>query len=193
MAEPFQSQSLQYRASGSVGINLFGHLPTTVDELIRHADWAMYQAKTAGKNTYRFFDSGMQKMVDERAWMGNELRHAVQRKQLSLHYQGQFDVQHGLVGAEALLLWSFPGRGLVPPEVFIPLAEQIGVIRELGNWVVGVACVELARWATIPPMAHLVMAVNVSSQQFQLPGLSLPCSMRLAVRAPTRPLEAGTD
>jgi len=170
LAEPFQSQSLQYRANASVGINLFGQLPTTADELMRHADMAMYQAKSAGKNTYRFFDTGMQKMVDDRAWMGNELRHAVQREQLSLHYQAQFDVQHGMIGAEALLRWSFPGRGLVPAEIFIPLAEQIGVIRELGNWVLGVACHELARWATIPAMAHLVMAVNVSPQQFQLPG-----------------------
>ncbi len=170
LAEPFQSQSLQFRANASVGINLFGQLPTTVDEVIRHADLAMYQAKNAGKNTYRFFDSDMQKMVDERAWMGNELRHAVQRQQLSLHYQAQFDVQQGLIGAEALLRWSFPGRSLVPPEVFIPLAEQIGVIRELDRWVLGVACLELARWATIPAMAHLVMAVNVSSQQFQLAG-----------------------
>jgi diguanylate cyclase (GGDEF)-like protein/PAS domain S-box-containing protein len=170
LAEPFQSQSLQYRANASVGINLFGQLPTTADELMRHADMAMYQAKSAGKNTYRFFDTGMQKMVDDRAWMGNELRHAVQREQLSLHYQAQFDVQYGMIGAEALLRWSFPGRGLVPAEIFIPLAEQIGVIRELGNWVLGVACQELARWASVPAMAHLVMAVNVSPQQFQLPG-----------------------
>jgi diguanylate cyclase (GGDEF)-like protein/PAS domain S-box-containing protein len=170
LAEPFQNQSMHFQANASVGINLFGHLPTTADELIRHADMAMYQAKSAGKNTYRFFDSGMQKMVDERAWMGNELRHAVQRQQLSLHYQAQFDVQNGLIGAESLLRWSFPGRGQVSPEVFIPLAEQIGVIRELGNWVLSVACQELARWATLPAMAHLVMAVNVSSQQFQLPG-----------------------
>jgi diguanylate cyclase (GGDEF)-like protein/PAS domain S-box-containing protein len=186
LAEPFQSQSLQYRANASVGINLFGHLPSTVDELMRHADMAMYQAKNAGKNTYRFFDAGMQKMVDERAWMGNELRHAVQRQQFSLHYQAQFDVQQGLIGAEALLRWSFPGRGLVPPEIFIPLAEQIGVIRELGNWVLGVACQELAHWATIPEMAHLVMAVNVSSQQFQLPGFVAAVLDALA-RAGARP------
>lgn len=186
LAEPFQSQSLQYRANASVGINLFGQLPTTADELIRHADMAMYQAKNAGKNTYRFFDSGMQKMVDERAWMGNELRHAVLRQQLSLHYQAQFDVHNGLIGAESLLRWSFPGRGLVPPEIFIPLAEQIGVIRELGNWVLGVACVELARWATIPAMAHLVMAVNVSSQQFQLPGF-VPAVLDALARAGARP------
>jgi diguanylate cyclase (GGDEF)-like protein/PAS domain S-box-containing protein len=186
LAEPFQRQSPEYRANASVGINLFGLLPSTVDELMRHADIAMYQAKSAGKNTYRFFDTAMQKMVDDRAWMGNELRHAVQSKQLSLHYQAQFDVQHGLIGAEALLRWSFPGRGLVPPEIFIPLAEQIGVIRELGNWVLGVACQELARWATIPEMAHLVMAVNVSSQQFQLPGFVAAVLDALA-RAGARP------
>ena len=92
LAQPFQGQALQYRANASVGINLFGHLPSTVDELIRHADLAMYQAKSAGKNTYRFFDMGMQKMVDERSWMGNELRLAVQRQQLSLDYQAQFGV-----------------------------------------------------------------------------------------------------
>ncbi len=186
LAEPFQRQSLEYRANASVGINLFGLLPSTVDELMRHADIAMYQAKSAGKNTYRFFDTAMQKMVDDRAWMGNELRHAVQSKQLSLHYQAQFDVQHGLIGAEALLRWSFPGRGLVPPEIFIPLAEQIGVIRELGNWVMGVACQELARWAAIPAMANLVMAVNVSSQQFQLPGF-VPDVLGALARAGARP------
>ena len=186
LAEPFQRQSPEYRANASVGINLFGLLPSTVDELMRHADIAMYQAKSAGKNTYRFFDTAMQKMVDDRAWMGNELRHAVQSKQLSLHYQAQFDVQHGLIGAEALLRWSFPGRGLVPPEIFIPLAEQIGVIRELGNWVMGVACQELARWAAIPSMANLVMAVNVSSQQFQLPGF-VPDVLGALARAGARP------
>ena len=170
LAQPFQGQALQYRANASVGINLFGHLPITVEELIRHADVAMYQAKSAGKNTYRFFDMGMQKMVDERSWMGNELRHAVQRQQLSLDYQAQFGVQQELIGAEALLRWSFPGRGLVPTDIFIPLAEQIGVIVDLGTWVLDVACQELARWAAIPAMAHLMMAVNVSPQQFQLPG-----------------------
>ena len=169
LAEPFQRQSPEYRANASVGINLFGLLPSTVDELMRHADIAMYQAKSAGKNTYRFFDTAMQKMVDDRAWMGNELRHAVQSKQLSLHYQAQFDVQ-----------------GLVPPEIFIPLAEQIGVIRELGNWVMGVACQELARWAAIPSMANLVMAVNVSSQQFQLPGF-VPDVLGALARAGARP------
>ena len=94
----------------------------------------------------------------------------MQRRQLSLDYQAQFGVQHELIGAEALLRWSFPGRGIVPPDIFIPLAEQIGVIVDLGNWVLDVACQELARWAAIPAMTHLMMAVNVSTQQFQLPG-----------------------
>ena len=140
-----------------------------MEDVLRHADIAMYQAKSAGKNTHRFFDNSMQSMVDERAQLSNELRLAIEHPQFDLHYQPQFNTVQGLIGAEALLRWNSPGRGPVSPAVFVPLAEQIGLIKPLGKWVLETACLELVRWAGIPGMAHLTMAVNVSSQQFQMP------------------------
>jgi diguanylate cyclase (GGDEF)-like protein/PAS domain S-box-containing protein len=158
-----------YHTTASVGVTLFGMVGATVDELLRHADIAMYQSKTAGKNTYRFFDASMQSMVDERAFLGNELRLAMQRSQFLLHYQPQFETLRGLTGAEALLRWDCPGRGFVSPAIFVPIAEQTGLIKQLGNWVLETACRELVRWSTVPSLAHLSLAVNVSSQQFQMP------------------------
>ncbi len=158
-----------YRTTVSVGVALSGLESMTVEDMLRQADIAMYQAKSAGKNTYRFFDTSMQLIVDERVQLSNDLRLAIESHQFELHYQPQFNTERGLVGAEALLRWDAPGRGPVSPGVFVPLAEQIWLIRPLGNWVLDTACRELARWAGIPCMAHLTMSVNVSSQQFQMP------------------------
>ncbi|MBU3739652.1 MAG: EAL domain-containing protein, partial [Rhodoferax sp.] len=168
MAEIFFLHGSEYRTNASVGISLFGHEPTSPDELLRHVDIAMYQAKTAGKNTFRFFDAAMQQMVDERAWLGNELRRAQERDQLSLHFQPQFDTRRGLFGAEVLLRWAYPGRGMVSPAVFIPLAEQTGLIRDMGDWVIEMACRQLVAWTNDPVLDRLTLSVNVSSHQFQM-------------------------
>ena len=169
LAGNYQLGDTDYHTTVSVGVALFGREPITVEDVLRHADIAMYQAKSAGKNTHRFFDTSMQSMVDERAQLSNELRLAIEHPQFDLHYQPQFNTSQGLIGAEALLRWNSPGRGPVSPGVFVPLAEQIGLIKPLGKWVLETACLELVRWAGIPGMAHLTMAVNVSSQQFQMP------------------------
>ncbi len=156
----------EYQVSASIGISLFDSAAVGCDDLLKGADIAMYRAKSGGKNTFAIFDSGMQVVVNERARLANELRHAVGRNQLVLHYQAQIEARRGVVGAEALLRWNCPERGRVSPAIFIPIAEQTGVIKQIGDWVFETAFAELARWASIPHMAHLTMSVNVSPKQF---------------------------
>lgn len=169
LGQNFTFEDVSYHLTASMGIVLFNSAKSPMDQLLKQSDLAMYQAKAAGRNTFRFFDAGMQVMVDERSWLGGELRQALAQKQFTLHYQAQFDTERGLVGAEALLRWDCPGRGQVPPAVFIPLAEQMGLIKSLGNWVLEAACETLVHWATLPALSHLMLSINVSPKQFQMP------------------------
>jgi diguanylate cyclase (GGDEF)-like protein len=169
LGQNFTFEEASYHLTASLGIALFNSARASMDELLKQSDLALYQAKAAGRNTFRFFDAGMQVMVDERSWLGGELRQALAQKQFTLHYQAQFDMVRGLVGAEALLRWDCPGRGQVPPAVFIPLAEQIGLIKSLGNWVLEAACQTLVHWAALPALSHLTLSINVSPKQFQMP------------------------
>jgi len=192
LSQPYVLKGTVFNVTVSVGITLFNSDATGVNDLLRHADVAMYQAKTAGKNTLRFYDPHVQQMVDERLWLGNELRLAIERKQLSLHFQPQIDSTLGLTSAEALLRWERPGHGFVAPVVFIALAEQLGLIRQIGHWVLEAACLTLVHWSRCPGMAHLKLAVNVSSQQFQMPDFVfdvLECLQRTGARADRLKLE----
>ena len=129
----------------------------------------MYQAKAAGRNTIRFFDPGMQAAVTERVVMEADLRKAIADQQFLLHYQVQIDVSGGAIGAEVLLRWQHPERGMVSPAEFIPLAEETELILPLGLWVLETACRQLSIWAGMPETAHLTLAVNVSARQFRQP------------------------
>jgi len=169
LAEPIRIAGTNYHTTVSMGMTLFGLTPSSVEELFRHADIAMYQAKTAGKNTHQFFDSQMQQQVEERSRLVAALRQAITNNELTLFYQAQVRAPDSLIGAEALLRWNCPGLGSIPPSVFVPLAEQTGMIKPLGNWVLETACASLARWSHLPDMAHLTLAVNVSSPQFKMP------------------------
>jgi diguanylate cyclase (GGDEF)-like protein/PAS domain S-box-containing protein len=169
LRKSFSIDDAPYHLTVSLGIALFNNAALPMGALFTQADLAVYQAKTVGGNTFRFFDAEMQIMADERSWLGGELRHALAKKQLTLHYQAQFDAAHGLVGAEALLRWDCPSRGHVSPAVFIPLAEKIGLIRPLGKWVLEEACQTLARWSTLPALSGLTLSINVSPKQFQMP------------------------
>ena len=169
LAQPIQVTGTRYHTTVSMGMTLFGLEPSSVEDLFKHADIAMYQAKTAGKNTHQFFDAQMQQQVEERSTLVAALRQALANNELMLHYQPQVRAPGTLIGAEALLRWTCPGSGSVPPAVFVPLAEQTGLIKPLGNWVLEAACSTLARWSGMPDMAHLTLAVNVSSPQFKLP------------------------
>jgi EAL domain-containing protein (putative c-di-GMP-specific phosphodiesterase class I) len=134
---------------------------------MKRADTAMYQAKAAGRNTLRFFDPDMQAAVSARAAMEVDLRTAIVEKQFQLYYQAQVDSSGNMIGAEVLLRWHHPLRGMVSPVEFVPLAEETGLILPLGQWVLEVACAQLAVWATGTHTDRLTLAVNVSARQFR--------------------------
>jgi len=141
-----------------------------VEDLIKRADAAMYQAKRAGRNAIRFFDPEMQHALQTRMALENDLRHAVQLQQFELHYQPLVDQQRKILGVEALLRWRHPVRGLLLPAQFIQLAEETGLILPLGRWLLEVACRQLKDWQKTPAMAGLEIAVNISARQFRQQG-----------------------
>ncbi|MEP6971457.1 MAG: PAS domain S-box protein, partial [Betaproteobacteria bacterium] len=168
-APVFALGSREYRSTPSIGITLFGHGSQGVEDLLKQADLAMYQAKAAGRNTLRMFDQGMQAAVDARAAMESDLRVALAQCQFVLHYQPVVG-RSGLVnGAEALVRWHHPTRGQVSPGQFIPLAEAAGLIVPLGQWVLDTACLQLATWSSSEQTRQLTLAVNVSAHQFKEP------------------------
>ena len=164
--QPYLLADIECNSSPSIGITVFSSMPQegAVGELFKQADMALYQAKAAGRNTLSFFDKEMQSQVMARASLEEDLREACRKKQFILHYQAQVG-QNGLLGAEVLLRWQHPQRGMVSPAEFIPLAEETGLILTIGNWVLETACKQLTIWASQPEMAHLTLAVNVSARQ----------------------------
>ncbi|MBP8141794.1 MAG: diguanylate cyclase, partial [Acidovorax sp.] len=168
--EPFELDGGQHYSTPSIGITLFGEQRLTVDELLKRADLAMYQAKAAGRNTQRFFDPDMQAAVNARSNLEADLRQGLARGEILVHYQPVVDHDGKLVGAEALARWRHPQRGMISPADFIPLAEQTGLILPLGQTVLHTACSQLAAWAQNPATAHLTLSVNVSARQFRQAG-----------------------
>ncbi|MDO9167038.1 MAG: EAL domain-containing protein [Rhodoferax sp.] len=166
LSQSYQLASQEHHSTASIGITLFGEQQEGIDEPLKRADLAMYQAKAAGRNTVRFFDPQMQAVVTARAELETGLREAVAKNQFLLHYQAQVTGERRVTGAEALVRWQHPLRGMVSPAEFIPLAEETGLILPLGRWVLETACTQLALWATRADMAHLTVAVNVSPRQF---------------------------
>jgi diguanylate cyclase (GGDEF)-like protein len=163
--QPYQLDGYEIRSTVSVGINLFTGHQHAIEELLKQADLAMYQSKAAGRNTLRFFDPKMQTLVSERAALEVELRTAVRDQQFVVHYQPQVNVAGHLTGAEALVRWQHPKRGLVSPAHFIPLAEETGLILPIGLWVLETACTQMTKWSSQPGTEHFTMAVNVSATQ----------------------------
>lgn len=169
LSSPIELQGTAYDSSASAGVILIGDRQASAEVLLQNADLAMYQAKANGKDTYRFFDAQMQASLDERLLMANELRQAIQGKQLNLHFQPQIDSNLKVSGAEALLRWNNPTYGNISPGLFVPLAEKIGFIKQLGGWVLEQSCIELSRWSQVEHMRELKLAVNISPMQFQQP------------------------
>lgn len=155
--------------SASIGITLFANGQANVDSAMRQADIALQQAKAAGGNTVRFFNAGMQADVMERVHLEADLHQALARDELRLHYQVQVDSRARVTGVEALVRWQHPQRGLVPPGLFIPLAEKNRLILPIGYWVLETACRQLAKWAQEHGKEALTISVNVSSVQFHQP------------------------
>ena len=190
LAQPYQLDGYHYRTTPSIGIAPFGQGESTVGDLLKQADLAMYQAKTGGRNTLRFYDPLMQAVVSARAELESDMRAALAQGEFLLHYQPQVRHDGRWIGVEALARWKHPVRGMVPPSEFIPVAEETGLILTLGRWVLHTACEVLARWQTEAPLRHLTMAVNVSSRQFRSASFVEDVQRMLAVTgAPARRLK----
>ena len=165
--QPYQLMNDTYLNTASIGVALFSDHNLSLDDLLKHADIAMYQAKKAGRNTIRFFNPKMQSAINAKAAMESELRIAIKKQQFQLHYQVQVDSFGRPFGAEALIRWHHPKHGLVTPINFIPMAEDIGLILPIGQWVLEAACAQLKRWQNNPHTQHLMLSINVSAKQFR--------------------------
>ncbi len=165
LSQPYDLADVKYRNTVSIGVSLFLGHKNSVDELMKYADLAMYEAKKAGRSTIRFFDPKMQAAITVRAELEKDLREGMVQDQFVLYYQLQVDATGSTIGTEALLRWQHPQRGLVLPSVFIPLAEETGLILPIGQWVLESACQQLVTWAMQPDTANLSIAVNVSAAQ----------------------------
>lgn len=164
--QPYSLHDHECFSSASIGVTLFESNLVQVDELLKQADIAMYQAKKSGRNMLRFFDPQMQENITQRANLENALHNAVEKKQFQLYYQIQVDNKNLPVGAEALIRWQHPVLGMVPPQDFIPLAEESGLIVPIGRWVIEAACEQVRCWQDNPRTAGLTVAVNISPRQF---------------------------
>ncbi|WPB56028.1 EAL domain-containing protein [Xylophilus sp. GOD-11R] len=166
---PFAVGERQHHASASIGVAPFGGGLLSAEELLKRADLAVHQAKAAGRNTVRFFDPEMEERLRERSVLEADLRAGLGREELRLHYQPVVDGDGRVLGAEALVRWQHPTRGLVPPLAFIPMAEESGLILPLGQWVLRQACEQLVLWGRRPATRQLTIAINLSARQFRHP------------------------
>ncbi|MDI1299739.1 PAS domain S-box protein [Methylotenera sp.] len=165
--QAYQLGQHEYHCTPSIGVALFSNHNQSQEELLKHADIAMYQAKKAGRNTIRFFDPKMQEVINTRVDLERELRKAIDKQQLHLYYQIQVDVSGRPMGAEALIRWLHPEHGLVSPFHFIPLAEETGLILPIGQWVLETACHQLKMWKQDVMTNALTLSINVSAKQFR--------------------------
>jgi diguanylate cyclase (GGDEF)-like protein/PAS domain S-box-containing protein len=166
LGAPYAVRSHTCQSTPSIGIVLFMDEHATLEDLLKRADAAMYQAKSAGRNTVRFFDPAMQAAVAAHAEFERDMRNALRQQEFVLFYQIQVNEAGVTTGAEALVRWQNPQRGMVSPAHFIPMAEETGLILPLGQWVLETACTQLVAWAQSPATAAWTMAVNVSALQF---------------------------
>ena len=167
LGQPYHLARHECRSTSSIGATLFYGHESSIEELLKKTDIAMYQAKQLGRNTLRFFDPIMQEALDERTALENQLRLALEEQQFQLYYQIQVDSANCVTGAETLIRWKHPERGFVSPAQFIPLAEETDLILPIGLWVLETACAQIKAWEQEASMRDLVLAVNVSPKQFR--------------------------
>ncbi|MDD2933716.1 MAG: EAL domain-containing protein [Methylotenera sp.] len=165
--QPYQLNMHTYHSTTSLGVALFNGHELNTEDLLKQADIALYQSKAEGRNTLRFFDPKMQETIAARADLENELRKAVEHNQFQLYYQIQVGSTGQALGAEALIRWLHPERGMISPFNFIPLAEDSGLILPIGQWVLNAACAQIKIWERKPVAKNLTLAVNMSAKQFK--------------------------
>ena len=164
---PFFVGDEEIVVSASIGISMYPTDDVDLDGLVRHTDMAMYRSKSLGRGTYSFFSDDLNAAVSARLSLEGSLRHAMDRKEFQLHFQPKSDLRTGAItGVEALLRWHRPGLGLVPPDRFIAVLEDTGMILPVGAWVIRTACAQLAEWDK-QGLPQLRMAVNLSARQFR--------------------------
>jgi diguanylate cyclase (GGDEF)-like protein len=167
LSQPHQLGNVTHVGGACIGITLFKGDGANPDVLLKQADLAMYKSKDSGRNVCRFFDPQMETSEQEREALDKELRQALAQQQFALYYQPQVGPDGELTGAEALVRWVHPKRGVVLPGEFIPAAEESGFILPLGQWILESACKQLAEWRTQPMTPEFRLAVNVSATQFR--------------------------
>ncbi|MFA6180448.1 MAG: diguanylate cyclase, partial [Candidatus Methylopumilus sp.] len=167
ITQPYSLLAHQCTSTASIGLTLFCGKTQSGKALLQQANIAMYQAKKSGRNTLRFFDTQMHESVNYRAFLEEELRTALDTHQLQLYYQAQVDQLGHPIGAEVLLRWKHPDRGMISPAQFIPLAEDCGLIVPIGLWVLETACAQIKVWQHNPQTQHLTLSVNVSAIQLR--------------------------
>ena len=160
-------KDITFHCTPSIGISMFKSKAASHEEILKQADVAMYQAKSAGRNSIRFFDPAMQIALEKKAAILAELHQAIANEEFELFYQLQIDEVTGVLGAEVLLRWFHPVKGMISPFDFIPLAEESGLIIPIGNWVLKSACQQLKEWENMPNRVNWQISVNVSALQFQ--------------------------
>jgi diguanylate cyclase (GGDEF)-like protein len=164
--QAYQLSRYHYQNTPSIGIALFMNHQQSINTLLKRADFAMYEAKAAGRNTLRFFDKNMQKAVTTRASLEAELRCTLKKNQFQLYFQRQVRDDGSIIGAEVLLRWIHPKRGFIAPLKFIPLAEEIGLIIPIGQWVLENTCALLKSWESHAQTRNFQLSVNISTRQF---------------------------
>jgi diguanylate cyclase (GGDEF)-like protein/PAS domain S-box-containing protein len=172
MIRPLESNGTEFHMTASIGIAVYPEDGKNVESLIKNADTAMHRAKEQGKNTYKFYIPSIDEHASKKVLLENELRKAIELQEFIIHYQPQMNMSTGqIIGAEALVRWNHPTKGLIPPNVFIPLAEETGLIVSIGEWVMKTACQQNKTWqdAGFPPMP---VSVNLSTRQFLQPNLT---------------------
>ena len=170
LQQPYYIGENIFRISASIGIKLFNDDKLSMDELMRYADSAMYNAKFAGKNRFEFFNPELQKIMEEKILLIDDLRDAIEKKNMTLYYQPQIFYaknEKNVVGVEALIRWIDPDKGIISPADFIPLAEESGLIVELGRWILQEAASQLEIWSRDKEKKEWRVSINVSSQQFE--------------------------
>ena len=165
--EPYRLSGALHHNTPSIGLTLFRDHNERVEDILKRADLAMYQSKSAGRNTVRFFDPNMQAVVMARSALERDLRQALAEESLVLFYQPVVNTERRVTGYEGLVRWKHPQRGMVSPAEFIPVAEQTGLILPIGGWVLRTACEQLAAWSHDPDKQGLTLAVNLSARQLR--------------------------
>lgn len=166
ISQPLQIKGRKIQGSGSIGISFYPHDGLNKEELLQHADTAMYQAKDKGRNAFYFYTEALNQRLQQRLTLEEDLHQALKEEQFMVYYQPKVDLYTGKIsGVEALLRWNHPEKGMIPPDQFIPLAEDTGLILPIGEWVLRTACLQAKAWQLLG--LDITMAVNVSPKQLQ--------------------------